>query len=192
MAGASLLRAAARRFLAGVILAGAMTPAMAVVQLVLPPKWTELTAEKQQILGPLSAEWDRMEATRKKKWLELANRYPKMGQEEQARVQRRMRAWARMTPEERKVAREKYQQQIKQASPEQREALKQKWSEYESLPDDQKQRLKESAAAKAATAKSDPKSGHSTRTVSPGKPSLIPPIKQPPASGVPSLQPAQR
>jgi hypothetical protein len=175
-----------------VILAGAMTPAMAVVQLVLPPKWTELTAEKQQILSPLSAEWDRLEATRKKKWLEIANRYPTMGQEEQARVQRRMKAWVKMTPEERKVAREKYQQQVKQASPEQREALKQRWSEYESLPDDQKQRLKESAAAKAATTKSDPKSNHGTRTVPPGKPSLIPPIKQPPASGVSSPQPAQR
>lgn len=165
-----------------------MAPALAVVELVLPPRWAQLPADKQQILAPLSTEWDHLEAARKKKWLDIAERYPRMGKEEQERVQRRMKTWAKLSPDERRQAREKYKQ-IKQASPEEREALKKKWSEYQALPDEEKKRLKQSAAGKAVKRDPPTGAGQATRPASSTRPSLIPQFKQPaPSTATPGSQ----
>src|SRR4051812_39505256 len=73
------------------------------------PVWSELTPAQQQILGPLKPEWDNFDSTRRKKWVEVAGRYPKMKPEEQQRLQKRMTEWVKLTPQERRAAREKYQ-----------------------------------------------------------------------------------
>ncbi|MBI5786523.1 MAG: DUF3106 domain-containing protein [Rhodocyclales bacterium] len=103
-----------------------------------------MPTDTQQVLAPLGPEWNQIEPASRRKWLQLAERYPKMGKQEQARVQRRMRDWARLTPEQRKTAREKYRN-VRQASPDQREALKKMWSEYQSLPEEEKKRYKQPA-----------------------------------------------
>lgn len=138
----------------------ALTPAAAAATtLVTPSKWSDLPADKQRILAPLSAEWGQLESWRKKKWLEIADRYPRMTPLEQQRVQQRMREWVRLTPEERKAAREKYRN-LQNATSEQRDAVRQLWSEYETLPDEQKQRLRDSAAKSPPNRTSGPaKSG---------------------------------
>jgi hypothetical protein len=105
------------------------------------PDWAELPMDTQQVLAPLGPEWNQLEPTSRRKWLQIAERFPRMGRDEQARVQRRMRDWAKLTPDQRKAAREKYRN-VRQATPEQREALKKMWSEYQSLPEDQKDRYK--------------------------------------------------
>jgi len=113
-----------------------------------------------------------LESWRKLKWLEIAERYPQMAADEQERIQRRMRAWAKLTPEERMAAREKYKN-VQHASREQREALKQLWSEYQTLPDDQKAQFKKSAAP-SATGKGSPRLG------------IARPIATPPAATAPT------
>src|SRR5437016_4917526 len=72
------------------------------------PNWNELNADQQQILAPLQNDWDQLEPVRKRKWLGIAKRYPKMKPEEQQRVQKRMQTWARLTPEQRRAARERH------------------------------------------------------------------------------------
>lgn len=91
--------------------------------------WAELTAEQQQVLAPLKADWDMLEPERKRKWLGIAKRYPKMTPKGQERVQRRMHAWAKLTPEQRRQARETYKRLAK--SPEKKKALRDKWAEYQ-------------------------------------------------------------
>ena len=54
------------------------------------PAWAELTADQQMVLAPLKADWEKLEQERRRKWVGIANRYPKMKPEEQERVQRRM------------------------------------------------------------------------------------------------------
>ena len=71
------------------------------------PSWKQLSTEQQRILAPLSGEWDMMEGFRRKKWLGIAQRYQSLSPEEQARMQRRMTSWAKLTPEERKHARDR-------------------------------------------------------------------------------------
>ena len=71
------------------------------------PAWGELNGEQRQILAPLESDWDQMEPQRKKKWVGIAKRYPKMKNDQQQRVQQQMQAWAKLTTAERRAARER-------------------------------------------------------------------------------------
>jgi hypothetical protein len=97
------------------------------------PAWAELTAEQQQTLAPLKADWDTLEPERRQKWIQIAKRYPRMKAQEQERVQRRMQAWARLTPEQRRQARENYKQLAKTQRPAPTKDLRQAWAEYQQL-----------------------------------------------------------
>jgi hypothetical protein len=108
------------------------------------PAWAELPVEQQQILAPLRADWDSLEPDRRRKWIGIAKRYPKMQAEEQARVQRRMQAWAKLTPDQRRQARENYKNIAKaapKAAPDKRAQLREHWAEYQALPPSERQNL---------------------------------------------------
>ncbi|MCE9571159.1 MAG: DUF3106 domain-containing protein [Rhodocyclales bacterium] len=111
------------------------------------PSWSELSPAQKRILAPLSGDWDKMEGFRRKKWLGIAQRYPSLTPDEQARMQRRMTDWAKLTPDERKRARDKYKA-LQKDPPEKKEAVKAKWQEYKDLPENEKARLNAEAARK--------------------------------------------
>ena len=92
------------------------------------PDWAQLNIEQQQILAPLASEWNTLDERRRKKWLLLAKRYPKMKPDEQQRLQIQMKDWAKLTPQQRATARENYKKLAKQP-PEKREVVKQNWHE---------------------------------------------------------------
>jgi hypothetical protein len=96
------------------------------------PAWAELTAEQQMILAPLKADWESLQPERRRKWIGIAKRYPAMNAKEQERVQRRMQAWAKLTPEQRRIARENYKRIAKQRTEHQQ--LAERWAEYQALP----------------------------------------------------------
>ena len=107
------------------------------------PMWKELSPPQQVALDPLKGEWDRMESVRKQKWLDIANRYSSMKPDEQLRMQERMRAWTRLTPEERRLARENYTLS-KKIDKSQKSA---EWEKYQQLPEEEKKKLALDAAA---------------------------------------------
>ena len=102
--------------------------------------WAQLTADQQMVLAPLKADWESLELERRRKWVGIANRYPKMKLEEQERVQRRMQAWAKLSPEQRRQARENYKRIVKNRA-EKRDKLGEAWAEYQSLPPHERQNL---------------------------------------------------
>jgi hypothetical protein len=51
-----------------------------------------------------------------------------------------MQAWAKLTPEQRRQARETYKQIVK-APPEKRGKLREQWAEYQQLPPQERDRL---------------------------------------------------
>lgn len=104
------------------------------------PAWAELTADQQMILAPLRGDWDNLEPDRRRAWIGIAKRYPKMTAEEQERVQRRMQRWASLTPEQRNQARENYRRLAKQRA-ERREQLRERWAEYLALPPEERQKV---------------------------------------------------
>ena len=134
------------------------------------PNWSELTPAQQQILTPLTKDWDGLESFRRKKWLGIAQRYPGMKPEQQQRVSTQMKAWAALTPQERNSARAKFKQQKKEL-PEQRAAHRQKWEQYQALPEPEKKKFREAAAKKRVRARSEARAA--ARSGNPSKP-IIP------------------
>lgn len=107
------------------------------------PMWKDLSPPQQVALDPLKGEWDRMETMRKQKWLDIANRYASMKPDEQLRMQERMRDWTRLTPDERRLARENYTLS-KKIDKSQKSA---EWEKYQQLPEEEKKKLALDAAA---------------------------------------------
>ena len=94
------------------------------------PAWSELSPAQQQVLAPLASEWDKMDSTRRRKWLGIAQRYPKMTPQQQQRLQQRMTDWVKLSPEERRAARERYQR-LKKLPPDKRKQVSKQWEEYQ-------------------------------------------------------------
>jgi hypothetical protein len=99
--------------------------------------WKRLSAAQHEALAPLAREWDHFSDERKRKWIKIASRYSHMAPPEQKRLHARMAEWIRMTPTQRRVARENYQLS-KELPLQQRETA---WSAYQLLPDEQKRKL---------------------------------------------------
>jgi hypothetical protein len=118
-------------------------------------RWRELNPAQRLALRPLERDWSRIDATRKQKWIEIADRFATIAPAEQARIQERMSTWAKMTPEQRGQVRLQFQE-AKRVAPEDRQA---QWEAYQALPDEQKQRLAARAAPPpaAASAVHDPR-----------------------------------
>jgi hypothetical protein len=93
------------------------------------PAWSELTPAQQQVLAPLVTDWGNMDTVRRRKWVGIANRYPKMKPAEQQLLQKRMKDWAALTPAQRQVARNRYQE-LKKRTPAQRRNMSKQWQEY--------------------------------------------------------------
>jgi hypothetical protein len=114
------------------------------------PAWDQLSPAQRTALTPLQGEWDRIEADRKQKWLEVASRFHGMPPEQQARVRERMNDWARKTPAERGEARVNFQQS-KKVTKEDKQA---RWEAYQALPAEERAAL--AARAKPAGPASSP------------------------------------
>ncbi|KVT26984.1 DUF3106 domain-containing protein [Burkholderia ubonensis] len=126
-----------------------------------PLSWARLTPAQHAALAPFADQWDSFSDARKRKWLKIAARYPKMTPDAQKRLQERMAEWVRMTPEQRRVARENYQT-AKDLSAQARERA---WKAYQQLPAEQKERLAAAERRRRPTVVSAPPTGKGDRDV---------------------------
>lgn len=110
------------------------------------PRWADLTPAQREALSPLAAEWDQINAPRKKKWLEIGNKVALMAPDEKQRVQDRIRDWVKLSPEQRRVARSNFAH-AKKLEPNEKFT---QWQRYQQLTEEQK---KELAAAGAPVKK---------------------------------------
>jgi len=157
------------------------------------PLWVELTPAQQQALAPLAVEWDKVDPLRKRKWLEIGNKFASMKPDEQQRIQQRMREWIKLTPEQRRVARESFARS-KRLDAAQKSA---RWRQYQQLPEEQKKKLAADHAAKKRVANL-PTAHGGNKTVPPirstPKPilehSVTPHAAKPPSPPQPATQPA--
>ena len=114
--------------------------------------WESLKPAQQQILAPLESDWDYMLPDSRKKWIQVANIYPKMSTQDQERLQSRMTSWSNLSQKERRIARENYLASLKFPAEKKAEA----WSAYQKLSDEQKKKLAESESKKKPTATNAP------------------------------------
>ena len=104
-------------------------------------RWDKLKPAQREALLPLQREWAGIDAQRKQKWLQLADRLPAMPPEERGRVQARMTDWARLSPAERGEARLRFQEATQIAPPDRRS----RWEAYQALTPEQKKELSQRA-----------------------------------------------
>jgi hypothetical protein len=110
--------------------------------------WTSLTPAQQTALQPLQDSWPTIDGVHKKKWVEIAEKFPNITASEQARIQGRMAHWAQLSPSERWQTRLNYlQAQRIEAS--QRST---QWEAYQALSPEQREHLAAKASATAASA----------------------------------------
>lgn len=127
-------------------------------------RWQDLNPAQRTALKPLERDWSGIDPPGKQKWLELSARFPRMSADEQARVQARMAAWAKMSPQERGQARLNYQD-AKQVPTKDRQA---RWESYQALSPEQKRQLAARAVPPAVPASSSAFAEGSRRPASPG------------------------
>jgi hypothetical protein len=99
--------------------------------------WESLSPRQQMILTPLESDWDFMKPEIRKKWIQIANLYPKMSDADQQRLQSRMNSWSKLSQKDRRLARENYLSSLKFPSERKAEA----WNAYQQLSDEQKKKL---------------------------------------------------
>jgi len=169
---------------------GAQMPVAAKSQVNTKPLWVDLNPAQQQALAPLSGEWDTMDGFRKKKWLAIGNKFASMKPDEQQRVQERMRDWVKLTPEQRRIARESYTR-AKRLGPDTKSA---EWERYQQLSDEQKKKLADAAITrkKVTTLPSPTAQATSSKTLPPIKSAHRPVLEQSvtPQGATPSTVPS--
>jgi hypothetical protein len=105
------------------------------------PQWQQLSPQQRNVLAPLEQEWGAIDEPRKRKWLDIADRLPKMSPDERERVRNRMSAWSQLSPDERSRARQRYQE-ARELSPQERQ---QRWEAYQALPPERRRELAQGA-----------------------------------------------
>jgi hypothetical protein len=104
------------------------------------PLWSDLKAAQQVTLAPFAEGWNALPLEEKRAWVALANNYPKLTAAQQAKASERIHEWARLTPEQRKLARQNYRL-AKTLPRDEREA---QLAQYKTLTDEQKKVLQTS------------------------------------------------
>lgn len=125
------------------------------------PSWASLSASQQGALQPLANDWSTIGASHKLKWIDVANRMPRMQAAERTRIQARMADWAKLSPQQRTLARMRFQE-AKQVAPRSRE---EQWAAYQALPPEQRNQLA-ARGTPASAAASAPRAATATAATS--------------------------
>ena len=147
--------------------------------------WESLKPAQQQTLAPLESDWDYMLPDSRKKWVQVANIYPKMSGQDQQRLQSRMASWSKLSQKERRLARENYLSSLKFPAEKKAEA----WTAYQKLSDEQKKKLAATQSKKKPSAINAPTLQQSTVNLSGTPPPPAPnPRSMPTAEVAPATE----
>jgi hypothetical protein len=144
--------------------------------------WESLKPTQQQILAPLESDWDYMLPDSRKKWIQIANIYPRMSGQDQQRLQSRMASWSKLSQKERRLARENYLSSLKFPAEKKAEA----WTAYQKLSDEQKKKLADTQVKKKPSAINAPTLQQSTVNVSGTPPPPAPNPRSMPTAELPT------
>ncbi|HEY0879440.1 MAG TPA: DUF3106 domain-containing protein [Zeimonas sp.] len=129
--------------------ADAPPPARASLLPLVQPLWSDLTDDQRAVLEPFERQWNGWSAVEKRSWVKLADRVPGMSGEERERVDRRIREWAKLTPEQRRLARQNYRL-AKRLAPDERQA---QWERYSEMTPEQRSVLRTSGTTSNTAAR---------------------------------------
>lgn len=113
------------------------------------PLWSELNPADQAVLAPFGEQWNGLPLEEKHAWIALATRFPKMGAAAQTRTSARIREWAMLTPEQRRLARQNYR--IAKSIPKDERIAQSQ--QYNTMTDEQKKVLQTSGSTSNTAAR---------------------------------------
>jgi hypothetical protein len=123
------------------------------------PAFSDLSPEQKFVLAPFADQWADMPEAKRRQWISLADRFPKLSAEQQTRAQERIQEWAALTAEQRRLARSNYRLARQLGS----DARTEHAQQYDTMTDEQKHVLRQAgntsntaarhAGAKTALAK---------------------------------------
>lgn len=113
------------------------------------PLWSDLSPAQQAVLEPFEAQWNGWSATEKRSWVKLADRVPKMSPTARERADERIREWAALSPEQRRLARQNYRL-AKRLAPDERQA---QWERYREMTPEQRSVLRTSGSTSNTAAR---------------------------------------
>lgn len=149
------------------------------------PLWSELSPAQQQLLRELEPDWNGLPATKKRSWLTIANRIPQMDATDREKVEARIREWARLTPEQRQLARNNFR--LAKSLPKTERVAT--WEQYQQMSPEQQSVLRANGwTSNTAARHAGAPTGLAKRASRP-IPGMIPPALHdpaPPASGIPA------
>lgn len=111
------------------------------------PTWVTLSAAEHEALAPLARQFDTLGASQRRKWKEMAQRFPSWSEDKRAKVQSRMLAWSSMTSEQRAAARQ--EAQARRAAPGSAQSSE-SWRIWRELPDAERNELHNKAVSPGA------------------------------------------
>ena len=123
----------------------ASTPLVTLVE----PLWGDLNAAQRSVLEPFGAQWNTWPAQEKRVWVSLADKFPQYSPAQQIRAKQRIKDWAALSPEQRRLARQNYRLANQLAKPE----LDDQKKRYEGMTHEQRTVLRENGSTSNTAAK---------------------------------------
>ncbi len=108
------------------------------------PSWYSLTNSQKETLASLQEDWSTLSVEQRSKWVQLANRYEKLPETDQERLKSRMSDWAKLSPNDRRLARANFIKSLDIPNDKKSEA----WEAYQQLTPEEKKQLADEAAEK--------------------------------------------
>ncbi|MGE0310476.1 MAG: DUF3106 domain-containing protein [Lautropia sp.] len=103
------------------------------------PLWSDLSPAQRAALAPFEPEWNAWPIPEKKSWVALADRLPRMSAAKRETAQRRIREWAKLTPEQRRLARANFRLAKERPA----DARVTEWQNYQSMTQEQRTVLRQ-------------------------------------------------
>ena len=108
------------------------------------PSWPSLSVSQKETLATLQEDWNTLSAEQRTKWVQLANRYEKLPEAERERLKSRMSDWAKLSTNDRRVARANFIKSLDIPNDKKSEA----WEAYQQLTPEEKKQLADEVAEK--------------------------------------------
>jgi Protein of unknown function (DUF3106) len=106
--------------------------------------WSSLNPAQKETLATLEQDWSTLSTEQKTKWVQLANKYEKLPQVDRDRLKSRMSDWAKLSVNDRRMARANFIKSLEIPNDKKSEA----WEAYQLLSPEEKKQLADEAAEK--------------------------------------------
>ena len=106
--------------------------------------WASLNKSQKETLATLEVDWNTLSSEQRSKWIQVSNKFESLPEADRERLKSRMADWAKLSTQDRRVARANYIKSLDIPNDKKSEA----WEAYQQLSPEEKKQLADEAADK--------------------------------------------